>query len=342
MIPLVATNIEQSFKRLAENGANYRADFQSIASKEPSYKKPFAVDGLTFRPILYRKGADLLSAQEDYLGFYALQQAIRGLLLGVNHCVGGNVLLVEELYGPAVASYYTAAFHGLYGFLALSGRVFLDSTSWPIESQRPPGDQSERFIAVLTRRNQWILELRPRNHRSRWGEVRQVHAVNPDSLPECFEILFNYMYRGCHQPGVALVEAINNPQKYRVRLADRLDQFLERIAESRHDSLYASFGSDPNVMEALWNGDTFTEHGIENQAIHFGAFALALLIDVGRDLNDLIRRISITPEIKTALALSVLSPWFDTPRIASVANDELRQSVQDINEWLHADVVADS
>ena len=151
-------------------------------------------------------------------------------------------------------------------------------------------------------------------------------------------MLFSYLYRGSYQRGVDIVEVVRNPAKYRVKLADKLDEFLDRIAETRHESLYASFGSDPHVMEALWNGEAFTERGIENQAIHFGGFAHGLLTEVAADLNTLADRLDMTPDLRNALALSAFHPWFDTLRIDQIANHELRQRTQSLDDWLSANI----
>lgn len=297
--------------------------------------------GVTFRPVLYRDSGGVACAQPDYLGFYAIQRALRGLFLGVNYLVGGNVLLAERLYGPAVAAYYTAAYHAVHGFLALDGRVFLDSTFWPIASHRQAGVQPDRYIAVLTRHNRWLIESRARNHHSRWNEVQQVYGVRSADLPECFQELFRYMYRGCYRKGVDLVELIKSKDRdqFRVRIGDNLDEFLGRIAETRHESLYSSFGSDPHVMEAMWNGDTDTSNGIEDQAVHFGVFALGLLMEVATDLGKLTDRLELSDNLRTALLLSVHHPWFDSPRIDDIANSSLRLQIEKVDGWVHAPVL---
>ena len=300
MKPLVATNIEQSFRLLNTQIPEFREDYLTFAAADSSYQHPLVLHGtLSLWPLLYKDDNGLVCcAQQKYLGFFVLRQAVRSLLLGVNYHVAGDVLLQMGLYGPAVASYSTAAYHALHSFLALEGRVLLDTPIWPLPSRSPREDQRQPYIALLTVRNSWVFEPRPRNHRSKWLEVRQAFASSPDALPACFHKLFGYMYRGVSQRGVDLVERMMNPGKYRVRLADRFGEFLTRIAETRHLSIYGSFGSDPNVVEALWNGDVFSTRGIDNQAIQFGDFAGSLLMCISSDICAVIGRLNPSPELR--------------------------------------------
>lgn len=337
MRPLVATNIEQSFRRLTNGTVDFHDDFQTIAATDASYERPFALHGnLTFRPVLYKDGRTINCAQPDYVGFYAFQQAVRGLLLGINHHVGGDVLIARDLYGPAVASYYTSAYHALHAFLALEGRVFFDSPIWPIASRSLEHDRRGPVIGLLSRNNSWVFESRQRTHRAKWLEVQQAFPSRLDDLPDAFHDLF----RGVFQQDVDLVDLIQDPEQYRIRLADRFSEFLIRIAETRHSSIYESFGSDPHVVEALWNRDAFSTRGIDNQAIHFGRFAGALLMDVATNVHDMIGALDINPDVRTALLLSIHMPWFDQPQIDAISIPELQCAVRSINDWISSDVSA--
>lgn len=340
MKPLVATNIQQSFRRLSASVPDFHDDFQAIAASDASYERPFALHGaLTFRPVLYTDGSTINCAQAGYVGFYAFQQAIRSLLLGVNHHIAGDVLISSDLYGPAVASYYTSAYHAIHAWLALEGRVFFESPIWPIASRSAAQAGRGPFIGLLTRNNSWIFESRQRNHRAKWREVRQAFP-EPNDLPDAFHILFDYMYRGVFQQGADLIDVIQNPDQYRIRLADRYTEFLNRIAETRHLSIYESFGSDPHIVEALWNRDAFSTRGIDNQSLHFGAFAGALLSNVASDIHDLIETLNPTPDVRTALLLSIHMPWFDEPQIDSISIRTLQSAVRTINDWINAPVAS--
>jgi len=278
-------------------------------------------------------------AQADYVGFYAFQQAVRCLLLGINHHVAGDVLVASDLYGPAVASYYTSAYHALHAFLALEGRVFFESPIWPIPSRSHAQAGRGPFIGLLTRNNSWVFEFRQRNHRVKWREIRQAFP-QPDDLPDAFHNLFDYMYRGVFQQGADLVDVIQNPDQYRIRVADRFSEFLNRIAETRHLSIYESFGSDPDVVEALWNRDAFSTRGIDNQALHFGGFAGGLLMNVASDVQNVIENLNPTADVRTALLLSIHMPWFDEPQIDSISIANLQSTVANINDWINAHVAA--
>lgn len=337
MKPLVATNIEHSFRLLNNGVPEYSEDFQTLACAQPSYKRPFALRGsLTVDPVLYNDGARVVCAQSEYLGFYALKQVIRGILQGINYQIAGDILASAELYGPAVAAYYTAAFHALNSFLALEGRVFLDNTIWPLVLDSEPVEQRDPFIAMLTRHNAWVFEPRSRNHRQKWLEVSQAYVSRPEDLPDCFHNLFRYMYRGVSQPNVDIMEKIQNPSKYRLQLSDRFEEFLIRIAETRHRAIYASFGSDPDIVEGLWNRDLFSTRGIDNQTSEFGAFSDSLLTHVSLETHELINDLNPNPEVRKVFGLSVHLLWFDDPLIDSISNPRLRGYVTDINAWIIA------
>ena len=276
--------------------------------------------------------------QQSYLGFFVLQQAVRCLLLSVNYHVAGDVLLQTGLYGPAVASYYTAAYHVLHSFLALEGAVLFDTPIWPIPSHSPRQDQRQPYIALLTTHNSWVFEPRPRNHRRKWLEVRQAFASSPDALPACFHKLFGYMYRGVFQRGVDLLEKVRNPDKYRVRLADRFEEFLVRIAETRHLSIYGSSGSDPHVVEALLNREVFSTRGIENQTQQFADFAGSFLMCISSDVHAVIRRLNPNPEVRNALMLSIHLPPFDDPQSDSISVAQVADTVKEISAWVNADM----
>jgi hypothetical protein len=340
MRPLVATNIQQAFRQLSTDVSDFDHDFQVIADSDASYERPFALHGsLTIQPVLYTDGSMIHCAQADYVGFYAFQQAVRCLLLGVNHHVAGDLLVTSDLYGPAVASYYTSAYHALHAFLALEGRVFFESPIWPIPSRRPTHGRRGPFIGLLTRNNSWVFESRQRTHRAKWREVRQAFP-QPNDLPHAFHGLFDYMYQGVFQRGADPVDVIQNPDRFRIRLADRFTEFLNRIAETRHQSIYESFGSDPHVVEALWNRDAFSTSGIDNQSLHFGGFAGTLLLNVASNVQNLIEKLNPTPEVRTALLLSIHIPWFDEPQIDSISIPVLQSTVTTINDWINATVAA--
>jgi hypothetical protein len=336
MRPLVATNIEQSFDTLDNRVSEFPRDFVTFAAADISYERPFSLHGpLTLSPVLYIDHAGVvLCAQESYFGFFVLQQALRCLLLGVNYQVAGDVLFERELYGPAVATYYTSAYHTLHAFLALEGRVLFDCPIWPIPSRSPSPDRRQPYIALLTARNSWVFERRARSHRRKWLEVQQAFTSSPDDLPGCFHSLFDYMYRGVFQRGVDLLDRIENPGRYQVRLADRFEEFLIRIAETRHTSIYGSFGSDPNVVEALWNGDVFSRRGIDNQAGQFGKFAGSLMVCVSSDVHSIIGRVNPNPEVRTALMLSIHMPWFDDPQIGAMSIPKIADTVNEIIAWI--------
>ena len=108
---------------------------------------------------------------------------------------------------------------------------------------------------------------------------------------------------------------------------------LERIAASRHGALYATFGSDPYVFEALVNGDAHTTYGIGKQAELFVSFAEALLREVAGGTLDIIGELR-DRKARTWLFLCTYVPWFDSPKYEQLQNAELADIIECINRWL--------
>ena len=348
MRKLVATNIKQSFTKLVENNTAVDATFALLAGQDPDYEECLLIeDCVPFRPILYLDGDTIHCAQDGFLGFYALQQSALQLLKSVNFHVAGNLLVSNGLYGPAIASHYTAAFRALHSFLAMEGHVIFDSTSWPLPSRRSERFADHRHVAILTKNNNWILERRVRNHQTVWAEVRQVFAARLDELPGYFHGLFDYMYRGQFEEQLTLdvlADVLERSplddfigrrlDEFRVKLSDRLPEFLQHISETRHRSIYESFGSDPYVHEAICNGEAFSSAGLENQSLEYRQFCESLLADVACDLLRIAESLTVSEEIALALFLTTYMTPFDKPQIDRIGTIKLKDALTRIHEWI--------
>jgi hypothetical protein len=252
---------------------------------------------------------------------------VRGVLMAVNFQAAAERALADELYGPAVTASYTSAFHALHGFLALHGRVFLDML-WR------PGD-SHVTTGVLTRHNEWIFERRPfAAHRGRWCELQQIFIGREEDAPACFHELFDFLFRGRHQSGIPLIEIIKNPNRYRLRMPDRFEDFLGQISEARHAAIYAAAGEDPYVVEALVNRDTFSSLGIDGHARAFVAFAEGLLRTTTDEILARFGEIKASPGVRTLFSLGVRMPWFDEPKLTLLASADLQAALAIVDHWL--------
>jgi len=342
MNPLLVSNTIRTFHELNKGFFNFSDEYKALAQGIPFNEKP-----LEFRPylpfgsILYESESGITCAQRDYMEFYVLEHSIRYLFRAVNPLIAGNILENNNLYGPSIISYYTAAYHALLAFLALEGHAFLEWTIWPIPSHRPGDYEHRDFIAKLTEQNKWIFEGRKRRHKVKWDEIYQAFGSRPNELPKCFHDLFEYLYSGVYQPGIDLVELIRSPGQYRVKLADRFEEFLQRISEIRHTAVYRSFGSDPHVFANLWNRDTFSESGIESQTHKYGAFSVSLLNHVASDIWELINRLEVGRDVGTALGLFVYFNWFDNPKFEQIRNHNLNSKIFNITKWINGFATGD-
>ena len=272
-------------------------------------------DELTFLPSFKRVNEDIVCAQADYFGFYALRAALRGLELSTNFLAAGQRTLNDDLYGPAVLSLYTAAYHVVESFLALSGRVWIDLGDDP-DTDLPPV-----IAGLLTRRNTWAFENRKRGHSHYWQELRPI-LLNADaeSLPY-FQDLFQHFFRGRYKSRTPLKDFLEAwcsenplPVGEPFSLQEAVDKFLHMIADSRHGALYTGFGSDPFAYEAAVNGESVTKEQMAAQARAFEKFAREVIGEVSAKLDELLGNLNLSKAVKSALFLSVYFPWFDTPR----------------------------
>ena len=335
---LVFSNIKKSLDVIDQRGLKF--------SFEPGE--------LNLLPSFNTVNGDIVCAQADYFGFYALRSALRGLELSTNFLVAGQRTLNDGLHGPAVASLYTAAYHVVESFLALSGRVSIDLGD---EKHSQDADAPRVFAGLLTIGNRWVFEKRRRTHAGRWKDLRPVLLkADAESIPY-FQDLFQHFFRGQYKsrtPIKSYLKALGsaNPlpvgeplslrdewcpspkarQKSRKQKKLKIvDKFLHLITKSRHGALYTGFGSDPLAYEAAVNGEWVNEGHMAAQAKAFENFAREIVDEVSAKLDELLGNLDISEAVRSVLFLSVWWPWFDTPRYDLIQPKELGMRLERIS-----------
>jgi hypothetical protein len=257
-------------------------------------------------------------------------------MLPVNYLVAADHLLERKLFAPSGAASYTAAYHALHAFLALRGRVICDLFQWIA----PPSSPALAAIAgVLTKNNRWLFEPRERSHRAKWLEVRD--ALAPGEVPPAFEYLFGHVFPNRRRKGTPILEAIRDPHGTLARIDECWEDLLLAIAETRHRALYSSFGEDPYVVEALWNGDTSSSRGIDRQAKALLSFAALLLNDEAARLAKMLATVTVPPSIHGWMSATFRIPWFDEPHTSDLPFDTIGLSIRVIEAWLEPNTAAE-
>ena len=193
-------------------------------------------------------------------------------------------------------------------------------------------------MGLLTRHNRWVFEKRPRTHAGRWKDLRPVLLkADTESLPY-FQDLFQHFFRGRYKsrtPLKSYLKALGSANPLPVgepfSLQEKVDEFLDMIAESRHTALYTGFGSDPLAYEAAVNGELVNREHMAAQARAFEKFARGIVDEVSATLDELLGDLNLSKAVKSALFLSVWYPWFDTPKHDRVRPEELAMRLKRVS-----------
>lgn len=264
--------------------------------------------------------------QYDTLGFFAVRCAFRGIFLSVNYLVAADQNFESKLYGPAINNYYTSAYHILSAFLALNRRVYLESQDYQWE-----GVEELKFNIVASySKGHWHLEKRKRGHFTKWNEISLLRLIEyPDSLKQLFAFWFKdwfkedisveeYLIRKIKKENLGACFSIN----------DKISELMKRLTDTRHRSVYFSFGSDPRVATDIVNNDAFSTKGIELQANAFKNFTYQFLIENVESLTEFLNSVSIHKGTRDLLHTTILWPWFDQPKRQQVQNMELEKKIR--------------
>lgn len=327
----VTANIKRCFRELQTPEKRFEADFESYCVTHGLGRGHFLAPAtLTPLPLMYGSHSSIKCAQSRYFGWYALRAAVRGVMLSVNYLVAAEQLLESELFAPSAATSYTASYHALHAFLALHGRVICDPYQWvgPSNARAAP----VVVAGVLTKNNRWQFESRVRTHRGRWLEVRD--ALAPQEVPPAFEYLFKNLFRNRRRKGTTLTEIIRDPEGTLATIDECWSDLLVAISSIRHEAIYASFGEDPHVVEALWNGDADSQAGIDGQATTLLNFAALLLDDSAAKVMDLVHDIAVPPDLHGWLSATLRMPWFDIPQTNQLPFHTIASNIELLEKWL--------
>lgn len=218
---------------------------------------------------------ELGSPQAKAFGLYLVRAAIRGAFLSAQAIAAADVLLEQEFFAAATALYYTAAYHGLAGYLAQNGRVFIEQVRGvPVTTRTVRGASTSiawislprkgspaTICAMLRRGGGWTFERRERTHAARWREIRQCFAKN-DPLPIYLEDLLRY--------------AVSDWDGHASR-DDLLSEGLPLLTRMRHQALYEGFGYDDESYDLQVNPEGVGDLSLRARQLR--ALAVGLLIE---------------------------------------------------------------
>ena len=248
---------------------------------------------------------ELVTPQSRFMGFYALRNAIRGVLIGAGYYKAGIETRRQELYGPSVTMFYTASFHLAISFLALHGRVLMSpvcslekatangTAKASAGSELRSGKKSpEMVMCTLTKSGTWTVEGRRRNHRTVWREVDCV-------LPSGQEVIPAYVTRFLNYIGESELSMRNAT--------------VQDIPNLRHGALYEGFGTDRVAYGEIVSRQGNLTRPLANKVEQFDAFAAGMLGDVLSDITQLVTNLPMGHDLRRSLVASIYSLPFDLP-----------------------------
>lgn len=279
----------------------------------------------------------IISPHSSTFSIYALKMALRGVLLGANYLIAADLSKNQKLHGPAILSYYTTCFQLLHSYLALNGLVIIDPVL-PVFSAKDKGFNLQAILAIFSANNsKWTFNKIRRNHEGRWYNLKQIFTKG-DDVPLCFRNLFDSWYGHLIKEDIPLCDKIDANMHGRkigtpLSVIDKIDEFLSRISETRHFSLYNSFGSDPKIVEDLQNRDIFCDIGIDRQVIIFKRFTYEFYTLCLYELKQLINSMRFNKKTRQYLLLLVSSPDFDEPQIELIEQETIRNDLNLLYNW---------
>lgn len=289
---------------------------------------------LTLEPRFFPKDKNQIDCyQRKYFGFFVLRAAFRGLFLSANYLAAGDRCLKDKLLGPAINNYYTGAYHILGCFLALRGRIVFDNQLiWRDQVLK----NEEKFVIASFSKGNWHLNFKAWGHSGKWQELK---ALRLKEWPDSFKNLFKYWYRFRSNEKVDLQRYIEKLLKNEspgtpLEIDDITDEFLNQIGAARHIALYGSFGSNPDVVGQLVNGDTFSDAGIDLQARQYKAFSYSFLNECIVELVQLLNFIRANKYTRGWLGAAIFQPWYDIPDFDKLENTQVTIMLKKLREWL--------
>jgi len=279
----------------------------------------------------------IISPNSSHFSIFALRMVFRGILLGINYLIAADLSRNKSLWGPSILNYYTTCFHILHSYLALNGHVIIDPV-YPVLSRDDENLNIQSILAIFSQKNsKWTFNKTSRDHKGRWFELKQIF-IKEEDVPLCFNNLFNLWYGDLIKeniPSITKIIAKIEGKKIGtpLKVHDKIDDFLMRISETRHISLYQSFGSDPNVINSLQNMDTYTNAGIDRQVINFKKFTYEFYQLCLNELKIIINNIKFHKPTRQSLWILINLPNFDFPNIELLELKSLKHDLRFLIDW---------
>jgi len=289
---------------------------------------------LSAEPRFYWRGKnDLDCWQRDYMGFYVLRNAYRGILQGINYLLAGDINLSKKLLGPSVCNYYSGAYHLFGTYLALKARLIFDR--FILFETKKSIDVNKFAIASFTN-GKWHFESLKWSHLGKWKQLKQLKVVD---YPDSFRHLFEYWFGFRIKEDLPYMDRLNTKIKGKplgtpLQIKNIPDEFINRIAESRHQAIYYSYGSDSEVMTNLINRDAYTDLGIGKQAKIYKKFCYSFLIENIVSLIKLLNFVRLHKQTRLQLWNAICKPLFDTPQIELIEDKNIRNKLKAIKDFL--------
>jgi hypothetical protein len=254
-----------------------------------------------------------MSDQSEHFSFYLLRTVFRGINLSVNFLAGGVKCQKENLYGPSTLLFYSSAFHTLNAYLAINGRVIVKHVLGINQKILP---DVSIFAIFNNEKKEWSINKSDPKHKDRWILLKDIFGKkNNNKIPKSFNNLFQSLYNPDFQNRIiknSIFKEYYKDEK-ELNIETKLKEFLELIAQKRHTSVYNTFGSNPEVIQDIENGDTFSDFGIDFHSNAFAQFANEFFEELLDLTIKLLENITIGEESKKALYQAIYTPSFDTP-----------------------------
>lgn len=239
----------------------------------------------------------------------------------------------KGLLGPAILNFYTSSFHNLESFLALNGIMYFYPTLvWSCNERQIDYKQT---VIRYCKNNKWKYEYSKLSHKNRWAELKRFfnqETKTPDFILKLFDYFFQASFHNESIEKLKNFDAFKN--RKHITYEDKLDEFLNRISNTRHSAAYNSFGSDPNVIDEMINREGVNPKLVNLQANSYESFSenfFNYCIDL---VYELINYIDINNETRKYLFFTTYYDTFDDVIIENIKNDVAREKTRYVKDWL--------
>lgn len=295
----------------------YRDFLDEIGTSDQlTYESRFITDAVL--PAFYRdKNGKWLSSQKDFFAFYGLRNIFRGCIVSCRFIEGGNLLDKSGFYALAVTAYYSAAFQLLSTFLAINGKIIINSPHIIL----PDKSNNEEFIvAKLPTNDSWIFERLGRNHSVIWRLLSETFTERyKHGIPNFFSKFLKY------------VADLNDLQ---TNLSVQENVVL--IPRLRHQALYAGFGFDNQAFKDATYG--LIVHGkIDALSKSFKEFVLDFLSYCLKETLAIKSEVELMDNFYVyyhLLRAGIWSPPFESAKDINLGISDTENEIKVLQNWL--------